>query len=85
MRARAFVGRLALPAVGAAIAWPEIAQACAVCFGDGESDWPAAFLLGTMIMLVLPPAILGFAGYTIYKATKRQEARQAAASAAATK
>jgi hypothetical protein len=50
-----------------------------------DSDWTAAFLAGTMIMLVLPPAILGFAGYTIYKATKRQEARQAAASAAATK
>jgi hypothetical protein len=57
---------------------PEVAIACAVCFGDEASDWPAAFLLGTALLLALPPAIVVFAGVAIYRATKRQEARLAA-------
>ena len=78
-------GAVALGALAAlvAIARPEIAAACAVCFGGSESDWTGAFLAGTMIMLALPPAIIGIAGFTIYRAIKRQEARQAAQSASA--
>jgi len=83
MSARSLSRRLALSAAVAALAWPELARACAVCFGGGESDWTGAFLAGTVIMLVLPPAIVGFAGFTIYRAIKRQEARQAAESAPA--
>jgi hypothetical protein len=60
---------------------PQLARACAVCFGDGESDWTGAFVAGTIFMLALPPSIVVIAGVLIYRATKRQEARQAAADA----
>ena len=72
------IGRLFSAAFAAALgllARPELARACAVCFGGEESDWPSAFLAGTAVMLVLPPAILLGAGIAIYRATKRQEAR----------
>lgn len=68
-------------AIAAALLWlarPEAALACAVCFGEKDSDWPAAFLAGTILMLALPPAIVVCAGVAIYRATKRQEARIAA-------
>ena len=68
-------------AIAMAILWlarPEAALACAVCFGEKDSDWPAAFLAGTILMLALPPAIVICAGVAIYRATKRQEARIAA-------
>jgi len=52
---------------------PAVAQACFVCFGDRDSDWPAAFQLGVAILLGLPFAIIGFAGFTIYRSMKRQE------------
>ena len=57
---------------GAVLA-PAVAQACFVCFGDRDSDWPAAFQLGVAILLGLPFAIIGFAGFTIYRSMKRQE------------
>jgi hypothetical protein len=57
---------------GAVLA-PAVAQACFVCFGDKDSDWPAAFQLGVAILLGLPFAIIGFAGFTIYRSMKRQE------------
>ena len=60
-----------------AAAAPSPAVACAVCFGGQESQWTSAFLAGTMVMLVLPPAILLGGGITIYRAIKRQEARVA--------
>ena len=62
---------------------PVTALACAVCFGGEDSDWPKAFLAGTAVMLVLPPAILIAGGIAIYRATKRQEARIAERDAAA--
>lgn len=79
MRRRVFDLRNA--AIATAILWlarPEAALACAVCFGEKDSDWPSAFLAGTIVMLVLPPAIVVCAGVAIYRATKRQEARLAA-------
>jgi hypothetical protein len=82
LRVVATAASAALAAI-AAIARPEVARACSVCFGGGESDWTGAFFAGTVIMLLLPPAIIGIAGFTIYRAIKRQEARQAAASAPA--
>lgn len=60
-----------------AVAAPSPAVACAVCFGGQESQWTSAFLAGTMVMLVLPPAILLGGGFVIYRAIKRQEARVA--------
>ena len=54
---------------------PRVALACAVCFGDKESDWNGAFLIGTVLMLALPPAIVVGAGIAIYRAMKRQDAR----------
>ena len=60
---------------GAVLA-PAVAQACFVCFGDKDSDWPAAFQLGVVLLLGLPFAIIGFAGFTIYRSMKRQEELQ---------
>jgi hypothetical protein len=54
---------------------PRVAQACSVCFGGEDSDWTTGFLLGAILMLALPPAIVITAGVAIYRATKRQEAR----------
>ncbi len=56
---------------------PGTAFACAVCFGGQDTDWSKAFLAGTAVMLVLPPAILIGGGIVIYRAIKRQEARVA--------
>lgn len=74
----------ALLAVVALLAWlaPTQAQACAVCFGGGEDDWTGGFVLGTILMLALPPAIVAGAGFSIYRAIKKQEAAEAAAEAA---
>jgi hypothetical protein len=73
-RPRAVVGALAA-LLGALLADPRAALACAVCFGGKESDWNTAFLFGTVLMLVLPPAIVISAGVAIYRGIKRQEAR----------
>lgn len=54
---------------------PRVAGACAVCFGGKGDDWNSGFLLGTWLMLLLPPGIVLFAGVAIYRAMKRQEAR----------
>lgn len=61
---------------------PSLACACAVCFGDRDSDWTAGFVAGTILMLALPPAILVGAGLAIWRATKRQEARLTARASA---
>lgn len=73
-RPRAVVAALAT-LLGALLADPRAALACAVCFGGKESDWNTAFLFGTALMLVLPPAIVISAGIAIYRGVKRQEAR----------
>ncbi|MBM4243902.1 MAG: hypothetical protein FJ148_08825 [Deltaproteobacteria bacterium] len=51
------------------------AHACATCFGGQPNDWTGGFLLGTMVMLALPPLIVVGAGFAIYRSMKRQEAR----------
>jgi hypothetical protein len=60
-------------ALVAALAFPAVAEACFVCFGGKDSDWPGAFQLGIGLLLALPFAIIGFAGLTIYRSMKRQE------------
>ncbi len=62
----------------AVVAVPRLADACAVCVGGSESDWPAAFLLGTVLLLGLPPAIVVAAGIAIRRAMRRQELHEAA-------
>jgi hypothetical protein len=75
------MSRLASPRAAATAALvllaadPRSALACAVCFGGKDSDWSGAFLLGTIVMLGLPPAIVISAGIAIYRGMKRQEAR----------
>jgi hypothetical protein len=54
---------------------PSTALACAVCFGGQANDWTGGFLLGTILMLSLPPLIVVGAGFMIYRAIKRQEQR----------
>lgn len=54
---------------------PVAARACTVCFGGENGDWNVGFLLGTILMLALPPALVIGVGIAIYRAMKRQEAR----------
>lgn len=54
---------------------PDVARACTVCFGGQDGDWNFGFLLGTAMMLSLPPAVVIGAGVAIYRSMKRQEAR----------
>lgn len=67
--------RAVLASVLAVLARPDVVRACTVCFGNGNDDWNAGFLLGTVLMLALPPAVVVGAGIAIYRAMKRQEAR----------
>lgn len=71
------IGLLAVAAVGVLLPLGA-AEACFVCFGGKETEWPWAFNLGVALLLALPPAIVGFAGFTIYRAIKRQEAAREA-------
>lgn len=64
---------LAALGVVALLSAPE-AAACAVCFGGEENDWTNGFVMGTVVMLALPPLIIVGAATTIYRAIKRQEA-----------
>lgn len=84
LRTDAILGACALFFGLAALLLPESAEACFVCFGGKDTEWPAAFGLGVGLLLALPPTIIGFAGFTIYRSMKRQEAaRQAEAAAPA--
>jgi hypothetical protein len=53
---------------------PQTAAACFVCYGGEGSDWTPAFVLGTIMMLGLPPAIVAGASFAIYRSIKRNEA-----------
>ena len=70
LRSGLLLGVLGLVALLSA---PE-ASACAVCFGGEENDWTNGFVMGTVVMLALPPLIIVGAATTIYRAIKRQEA-----------
>ena len=72
------LGATALAAV--ALLLPDTAYACFVCFGGKDTEWPSAFGLGVGLLLALPPAIVGFAGVTIYRSMKRIEAERQAES-----
>ena len=77
---RPMLGRSTLAALSGAllVAAPSLAEACAVCFGDRDSNWTPAFYAGTLLMLLLPPTIVVTAAILLYRATKRQEAKRAA-------
>lgn len=62
-------------AAASTVALVRAADACTVCFGGEPNDWTGGFFLGTVVMLSLPPLIVVGAGFTIYRAIKRQEAR----------
>ncbi|HEY8514267.1 MAG TPA: hypothetical protein VIS07_02000 [Candidatus Binatia bacterium] len=68
---RATLGAL----LAALVADPRVASACAVCFGGQENEWTSGFFFGVTLMLLLPPLIVGSAGFAIYRAIKKQEAR----------
>jgi len=74
---RGGVRRTLAAAIAAAstLAVVRAADACTVCFGGEPNDWTGGFYLGTLVMLSLPPLIVVGAGFTIYRAIKRQEAR----------
>ena len=74
----AFLSLGAATLAAAAILLPDAADACFVCFGGKDTEWPAAFGLGVGLLLALPPAIVGIAGVTIYRSMKRIEAERRA-------
>ena len=76
------MGMLFVLVVLGALCVPPLADACAVCFGGEENDWTKGFVLGTIMMLSLPPAIVVGAGFTIYRSIKKHDAAEAAAEAA---
>jgi len=69
------VGALALLVAAATVLAARAAHACTVCFGGQPNDWTGGFFAGTVVMLSLPPLIVVGAGFYIYRAIKRQEAR----------
>lgn len=77
MRSSAAGGSVGTIVAGALVvlARPDVARACTVCFGGQDGDWNFGFLLGTAMMLALPPAVVIGAGIAIYRSMKRQEAR----------
>jgi hypothetical protein len=56
---------------------PGIAAACSVCFGR-DANWAPAFVLGTIIMLGLPPLLVAAFGIAVYRAMRRKAAHDAA-------
>ncbi len=78
-----WTGALVLLVALAALVDPSAVDACAVCFGGEENDWTTGFVLGTVMMLSLPPVIVVGAGVTIYRSIKRHDAEIEAAEAAA--
>ena len=77
-RSRRIHSRLAATLAIAMLAIPTAARACAVCFGGEDSDWPAAFNLGVVVLLAMPFLIVGGAGLAIYRSIKQKEAQAAA-------
>ncbi len=74
------LGRALAAATAALAAWtPRAAEACYVCFGGSDSAWPAAFKAGILVLLFLPPAIVGGAALAIYRSIKRMERERSAA------
>ena len=61
---------LALPSVVAFFA-PQSLWACAVCF-TGREGFMEAFYATTVLLILLPPTLLGTIGYFIYRNYKKQ-------------
>ena len=53
---------------------PSAVQACFVCYGGEDRDWTPAFYSGTVLMMILPPAIVLGAGFAIWRSIKRSQA-----------
>jgi len=66
--------RVALAVAAALLLLPELASACAVCFGNEEEN-RAAFILTTVLLSVLPLALIGSLGLYLWS-HHRREARQ---------
>jgi len=55
---------------------PEAATACAVCYGGGEES-RNAFILTTVLLSVLPLAMIGSLGWWIWRRVREAEAGDA--------
>jgi len=81
--ARARLRRLAAAAVVAvAVAAPRAAQACYVCMSGRDDDSGRAFLLGSVLLSLLPFALFGGIGVFVWRrvrAAERARAREAQA------
>ena len=54
---------------------PQAAWACSVCF-TGREGFMEAFYATTLMLILLPPAILGSIGFYFYKNFKKQQLEQ---------
>jgi len=74
LRRPATTRALALPALSLwALLLPEAAAACAVCGGAGTEETRIAFLLTTVFLSVLPPAIVGGIVLWIWRRARAQQ------------
>lgn len=63
--------RIALAAV-LLVVLPEAALACSVCYG-GETESRTAFILTTVLLSVLPPALVGSLVWWIWRQVRESE------------
>ena len=59
----------------AALLLPSSGMACSVCF-TGREGFMEAFYATTIMLIVLPPMILGSIGYFFYKSIKKARLEQ---------
>ncbi len=52
---------------------PSLISACAVCFGQGESDLSSGFFWGILILLLLPLILFGTIAFKIVSGTRKKE------------
>ena len=53
------------------VAAPQALWACAVCF-TGREGFMEAFYATTVLLILLPPTVLGSIGYYMYRSYKKQ-------------
>jgi len=61
-----------LSACAAVLLLAHDARACSVCFGGAGSEMRSAFYWGFMILLLLPPAIVGLIAFLIYRSVRKR-------------
>lgn len=78
MRAASFARRCALAtAVPVMLLLPRLAQACSVC-SAGREDSQSGFIVGSILLSVLPPAFVGSVALWVRHRVRKLDAEEAA-------